>query len=628
MSFFRSEAMNYYEMRVSYESAWTVFGSLGILSSIQIEDRNTHVAAQNKHFHLYLKRCLAMLDQISYLNLLVEESNLKLLKSDDYVRFAESVRDSLVISKKTGDAYLDELEIDLNNKYSALKRNTSTLDQLKNKHFDLVEQKNVFQIIRPELPQSIRGWVNAASETSIEGEETAAVLWYLCGVMNAIDFGKFQRLVYRISRGNCFLKNYTIPIEYDTDRKPINCEVTEQGEPIQRNIIFMTFPKGTSGSLRKKIVALCDAFSVRKYGLPPNFDNFENDINSLDNEILSILSVKEKTKSELDGLLKQLCEPNDNKPLSLLEEIKMKVLREKCIYENFDRMKLKDRIFYGRVWIPVSMEPAVRRAIAALGNATNISPPELELKDWNKLGKKPPTFFKTNDFTKVYLEIVETYGVPRYQEMNPAPWSIATFPYQFGVMFGDVGHGGLLFIATSFLVYKADELREKKLVPKKLLEIRYLFFLMGCFALYCGIIYNEFFAITLKWFSSCYNWHNLEREEHQCVYPIGLDPAWYSAKNEVSYFNSFKMKLSIIIGVIHMMLGIFMRGLNNLYFRSAIDFFCEFVPQVIFLSCTFGYMCICIFIKWGTDWSDRTPPSILNIYTGMGITVKIIYQDS
>jgi V-type H+-transporting ATPase subunit a len=34
-----------------------------------------------------------------------------------------------------------------------------------------------------------------------------------------------------------------------------------------------------------------------------------------------------------------------------------------------------------------------------------------------------------------------------YKEVNPAVFAIVTFPFLFGVMFGDIGHGLLLLLA-------------------------------------------------------------------------------------------------------------------------------------------------------------------------------------
>lgn len=89
-----------------------------------------------------------------------------------------------------------------------------------------------------------------------------------------------------------------------------------------------------------------------------------------------------------------------------------------------------------------------------------------------------------------------------YKEVNPAVFAIVTFPFLFGVMFGDVGHGGLLFITGILMCLFNDQIQRTPLAS--LGQTRYLILLMGLFAFYNGFIYNEFFAIPLELDKSCY----------------------------------------------------------------------------------------------------------------------------
>jgi V-type H+-transporting ATPase subunit a len=85
---------------------------------------------------------------------------------------------------------------------------------------------------------------------------------------------------------------------------------------------------------------------------------------------------------------------------------------------------------------------------------------------------------------------------------------------------------------------------------------------MGVFAVFTGFIYNDIFSKTLHIFSS--GWDFPEAHDNATavtgvanggVYTFGLDPAWNVAENKLLFVNSYKMKMSIILGVIHVRLS-------------------------------------------------------------------------
>lgn len=143
---------------------------------------------------------------------------------------------------------------------------------------------------------------------------------------------------------------------------------------------------------------------------------------------------------------------------------------------------------------------------------------------------------------------------------------------------------------------------------------RYVILLMSIFSLYTGLIYNEFFSVPMTIFGGtrfvCPSDANKSFEEcpesgtvglHSTgPYAFGADPIWHGTRSELPFFNSMKMKMSILFGVTHMMLGLFVSAANFLYNKDMLSLICEFVPQVLFLGSIFGYLSLLIIIKWAT----------------------------
>jgi V-type H+-transporting ATPase subunit a len=171
---------------------------------------------------------------------------------------------------------------------------------------------------------------------------------------------------------------------------------------------------------------------------------------------------------------------------------------------------------------------------------------------------------------------------------------------------------------------------------------RYIVLLMGAFSLYTGLLYNDLFSKSMRLWSSGWEFRgNGTAVSTGRVYPIGVDPAWNGSDNALIFTNSYKMKMSIILGVIHvgyyctvvcasrtevilqqMTFATCLQIPNHIHFNKWSNIWTDFVPQVLFLHSIFGYLVFCIIFKWCKDWTVATtaPPNLLNMLIAMFLT--------
>lgn len=115
---------------------------------------------------------------------------------------------------------------------------------------------------------------------------------------------------------------------------------------------------------------------------------------------------------------------------------------------------------------------------------------------------QPPTKIPTNSFIEGFQQIVNTYGIPRYKEFNPAVFTTVSFPFLFGVMFGDIAHGFLLMLVGILLILFGDKLTGLG----GIVTAKYLITMMGFFAFFVGTLYNDFASLPIEFFGgSCYS---------------------------------------------------------------------------------------------------------------------------
>ncbi|KAJ8952989.1 hypothetical protein NQ318_015349 [Aromia moschata] len=192
-------------------------------------------------------------------------------------------------------------------------------------------------------------------------------------------------------------------------------------------------------------------------------------------------------------------------------------------------------------------------------------------------------------------------------------------------MFGDSGHAIIMACFGLWMVVS-----EKKIISWKsnneIFNIffagRYIIFLMGLFSFYTGFIYNDIFSKSLnifqtRWFvnASRFNPDDYEEEDEiellpkanydKTPYIFGTDPVWQISSNKIIFLNSYKMKLSIIFGVTHMIF---------VTLKKYASILLEFLPQLVFLLLLFLYLVVMMFMKWiwysGT--LDGWDPNVVN----------------
>jgi V-type H+-transporting ATPase subunit a len=635
--------MEYISLIVNEDAAHDCLADLGNLGVIQFTDvRSSSCSSIPVHFNLplmisnilyflqlnpdltpfqrryvsYVKRCDELERKLRFFVGEIEKFELALVSPGTVDDFVNSSRYSSADgSKKSGSQLLESLEAEIEGYETQLRELINFSEKLTTEYNEKIELQEVLEKARrfflSDAPRL------AVSEmTTGRGDYEEGLLKYdnaprpdldmrfssITGVIVSEEKSRFERMIFRATRGNCYVRFASI-------EQPV--ADPETGLLVDK-AVFIIFYK--SESIELKLKKICDAFSAHRYSLPDMDDaaSVEKMLSENAQELVDSRTVLLKNQDTRYRLCQMLSKH--------AERWTWTVLREKAVYHSLNMFKADvSGMLRGEGWVISESYDAVRDAVERAHSNMDLAMPSLVdfvAQPW----PTPPTHFITNKFTYGYQEFVNTYGIPRYREANPALFTAATFPFLFGVMYGDVGHGMFLFCAGLYLLWneKANENSKLSEMAEGMHTGRYMIAMMGFFAVYAGLIYNDMFSLGLNLFGTrwAFDTENGVEEgdvaemtasygSEEAVYPFGLDPMWHVASNELLFFNSFKMKLSVIFGIVQMFGGTLLKGANALYFGQKLDFMYEFLPMVVFASSLFIYMVFLIFYKWAANWNSR-----------------------
>ena len=199
------------------------------------------------------------------------------------------------------------------------------------------------------------------------------------------------------------------------------------------------------------------------------------------------------------------------------------------------RQILSARRLFGKVdfsflisgWIPEKLFNSLRDELARVsgGNALieKVNPEDLrEVRDGIV---QIPILFNNPLLISPFEKLTSLYGTPSYREVEPTVFFALSFLLLFGMMFGDVGQGGVLFLAGYFIFRRL---------------YRYLDY--GIILMECGV----FSALFGFLYGSVFGLENL------------IPALWFRPMENIPYF----VKVTIILGAGLLSLGMILNIIN------------------------------------------------------------------
>ena len=224
-------------------------------------------------------------------------------------------------------------------------------------------------------------------------------------------------------------------------------------------------------------------------------------------------------------------------------------------YQVLGTLPQSQSAFFVSGYVPAKAVPAVRKAIEEKYDCV------MDVEDLRE-EDEPPTILSNNGFSDCVEGVLESYGLPHRGEFDPTTIMSFFYVFFFGMMLSDAAYG-LIVAAACFILLKKFP-RMSAGMHKSLK----LFMFCGISTIVWGILFGGYFGDAVDVISRVF-----------LGYEVSVPALWFAPLND-------PMKLliySMAFGLVHLFVGLGIKGYMQLKEGQLLDFFCDVVLWYVFL---------------------------------------------
>ncbi len=204
------------------------------------------------------------------------------------------------------------------------------------------------------------------------------------------------------------------------------------GTSVDGEVYFVLYPT----KLEEEMKRILRSLNFREIVIPREYSGTPQEIRE------KLEKNKERLHGEIQGqqkVLEEIKNRNKDRIKGLLDQLwlisKLDGIKEK--------IAISKKYFYFSGWVAESDVPEMKNTLQ--GHEDML----VMFKDDTSV--KPPTKLKNNWFFEPFQWLVNLYGTPAYNELDPTPFVSLSYMLFWGIMFGDLGQGAVLVIAGFYL---------------------------------------------------------------------------------------------------------------------------------------------------------------------------------